>query len=324
MARIFLSYRRADGVAAGARTAIYQALTKHYGTRSVFMDVERLQLAQDFRASLAQELRETDLMIVLIGPAWVPLMRERGDSENDFVRIEIESALAHDKPIMPLLLGDAVMPEADELPESIKTIAFNHGVQLDTGRYFEAGMAKLIGDLDEHIFASFARTRKRRRLATAVAAIVGLGALGAGGWLYQDPEKLPSYGNGAVTEPAPAEIARNTGRIADSLENISEQFAAFGRAGGVIADARQPHELYHNAITYQARGDVQNARKAYATLLTFKLDKLDPYLRFAALVRAQEGPPGAQRALRGLGQAGDPALRDYALALQQPLAERRA
>ena len=185
-------------------------------------------------------------------------------------------------------------------------------------------MAKLIGDLDEHIFASFARTRKRRRLATAVAAIVGLGALGAGGWLYQDPEKLPSYGNGAVTESAPAEIARNTGRIADSLENISEQFAAFGRAGGVIADARQPHELYHNAITYQERGDVQNARKAYATLLTFKLDKLDPYLRFAALVRAQEGPPGAQRALRGLGQAGDPALRDYALALQQPLAERRA
>ena len=55
MPRIFLSYRRADGVAAGARTAIYGALTKHYGARSVFMDVERLQLAQDFRESLAQE-----------------------------------------------------------------------------------------------------------------------------------------------------------------------------------------------------------------------------------------------------------------------------
>ena len=324
MPRIFLSYRRADGVAAGARTAIYQALTKHYGARSVFMDVERLQLAQDFRESLAQELHETDLMIVLMGPAWVPIMRERGGAEHDFVRIEIETAIAYDKPVMPLLLGDnTVMPEAGDLPDSIQAIAFNHGVQLDTGRYFEAGMAKLIVDLDEHIFANFARSRRRRKFALiggGVAVFVGL-LVGAWAWLPTASET--STQRVEKSAHAAEQIASNTGRIADSLEDLSTQFSALAQAGGIIADATRPHELYHNARTYQQRGDTLNARQAYQALLQHKLDKLDPYLRYAELVAAQEGLPGAQRALRALTAAGDPALRDYAVTIQSPLPDRR-
>ena len=41
MARMFLSYRRADGVASGARSLIYQKMGEHHGPKSVFMDVER-------------------------------------------------------------------------------------------------------------------------------------------------------------------------------------------------------------------------------------------------------------------------------------------
>ena len=131
MAKLFLSYRRADGVASGARSAIYQRLQNHYGPRSVFMDVERMQVARDFRDSLQDEVSTTDAMLVLIGLDWERLMVERGHEEADFVRIEIEVALALEKPVLPILLGEGTrMPAADNVPESIRTFTFNHGVQL--------------------------------------------------------------------------------------------------------------------------------------------------------------------------------------------------
>ena len=70
MAKVFLSYRRDDGVASGARSLIYQKLQEHYGPKSVFMDVERRQVARDFRECLQDEPTNTDVMLVLSGPAW--------------------------------------------------------------------------------------------------------------------------------------------------------------------------------------------------------------------------------------------------------------
>ena len=317
MPRIFMSYRRADGVAAGARTGIFQALEAHYGRASVFMDVERLQVAHDFRSSLRQELCEADIVIMLIGPQWADIMRERGFDENDFVRIELETALAFEKPIMPLLLGmDTVMPSADTLPESIRTIAFNHGVQLDTGRYFSAGMRRLIADLDEHIFAGFDKARRRRRLLAGTAAALVLVAAFAGAtWWFKTTAGSPT---------ANRDIADNTGRIADSLENLSERFAQLSQTGGTIPTPRAPHEHYHNARVYELRGDYANARKSYAALFNGGVGKLDPYLRLSAFLRAQEGVAGARATLRELPVAGDTFWKDYAVnLLEAPALQRR-
>jgi len=315
-----MSYRRADGVAAGARTAIYKALQRHYGPHSVFMDVETLQLAQDFRQSLHAALNDTDLMVLLIGPQWVELMRDRGGDRDDFVRIEVETALKFGKPIMPLLLGsDAIMPGAQDLPESIQSISFNHGVQLDTGRYFDAGIARLITDLDAHIFADFAALRRRKywscRIAAGVAiALVGAGVLHWSPWQQGDAEKSTAAANQApaassaekLTANNPIEnISDNTARIADSLENISEKFSALTRAGGVINDARVAHELYHNARVYETRGDYVNARKSYLALFATGSEELDPYLRFAGLLRVQEGRAGAEQTFRSLPPGAD-------------------
>ena len=174
MARIFLSYRRADGVASGARSLIFQKLEEHYGPRSVFMDVERMQVARDFRDSLMDEVKETDVMLLLIGPAWEKIIVERADEEADFVRIEIETALKLGKRILPLLLGGAIMPDPKVLPESIRGFAWNHGVEIDTGRYFNEGMERLCADMDEHIFGGVVqyRPRPKPKLIAAIAAAV--------------------------------------------------------------------------------------------------------------------------------------------------------
>ena len=86
MAKVFLSYRRADGVASGARSLIYQKLQEHYGPKSVFMDVERMQVARDFRECLQSELEDARVMLVLIGPDWTRVMKEREgpNFERDF------------------------------------------------------------------------------------------------------------------------------------------------------------------------------------------------------------------------------------------------
>lgn len=177
MARIFLSYRRSDGVVSGARSLIYQKLQKHYGAKSVFMDVERMEVARDFRECLQQELSHTEVMLVLIGPEWAGIMQQRGGDENDFVRIEIETALRLEKPVMPLLVGGAQMPDASLLPDSIKAFTFVHGVELDTGRFFNEGMSRLCADLDEHIFKGRALRKKLNRglkYAAITAVIVML------------------------------------------------------------------------------------------------------------------------------------------------------
>ena len=173
MARIFLSYRRADGVASGARSYLYEKLTNHYGPDSVFMDVERMQVGSDFRECLNDELQKTDVVIVLIGPEWVKHIQERAFKQDDFVRLEIETALKQGKPVLPLLLEGAVMPSHTEVPETISAFTFNHGVEIDTGRYFREGVERLCKDLDEHIFNTEPSHKKKKpSLNTAAIAIM--------------------------------------------------------------------------------------------------------------------------------------------------------
>jgi hypothetical protein len=63
-------------------------------------------------------------MLTVIGNNWLDAADERGgrrlDNPNDFVRIEIESALKLGKRVIPVLVHQARMPHPDELPEAIR------------------------------------------------------------------------------------------------------------------------------------------------------------------------------------------------------------
>ncbi len=74
----------------------------------------------------------------------------------------------------------------------------------------------------------------------------------------------------------------------------AEAFRMLSRAGGIIPDAKTVPELYHNARSYEARGEAANARQQYLKLAELGGDFLDPHLRFAALLRAQDGRAGAR------------------------------
>jgi hypothetical protein len=93
---------------------------------------------------LDSQVAKCDLMLVLIGRAWIAGFQVRSDSgERDHVRVEIESALARKIPVVPVFLGDTPVPSRSSLPASIRPL-----LELQASRLqrvsFEADVKTLI------------------------------------------------------------------------------------------------------------------------------------------------------------------------------------
>jgi hypothetical protein len=90
------------------------------------MDVDNIDPGLDFVKVLNEQVTQCDVLISVIGRGWIDALDETGvrrlDNPADFVRIEIESALAQDKRVIPVLVGQALMPRVDQLPEAMKPL----------------------------------------------------------------------------------------------------------------------------------------------------------------------------------------------------------
>ncbi len=137
MGSVFLSYRREDS--AGQARALFQDLAARLGKGAVFMDVDSISLGRDFREVLQERLATCDLMLVLIGRDWLSGKDASGqrrlDDPADFVRLEIAAALNRNIAITPLLLQGAQMPQAEQLPEAIRDLAYRNGFELSHNRW---------------------------------------------------------------------------------------------------------------------------------------------------------------------------------------------
>jgi len=155
MAKIAISYRRSDSQDITGR--IFDRLAAHYGKDTVFRDIDSIQPGIDFRRQIADALRTTDVLLVVAGPAWLGQGKEsatRMENEADPVRIEVETALKRDIPIIPVLVGGMRMPEIADLPASLKDFAYRHAVTVDGGRDFDHHIEGLIRALDRFVHAS--------------------------------------------------------------------------------------------------------------------------------------------------------------------------
>lgn len=147
--KCFLSYRRNDLIVAGSIHRIYEFLSRSLGDGNVFMDVDRIPPGADFRTVLSEEVSRADVVLVVMGQQWAQLLEERGDDLRDFVRIEIESALDQDIPVIPLLVGEASLPAPESLPASIRELSFRNAFRVDPGRDFERDLSRLVEKIGE-------------------------------------------------------------------------------------------------------------------------------------------------------------------------------
>jgi class 3 adenylate cyclase len=80
----------------------------------------------------------------------------------------------------------------------------------------------------------------------------------------------------------------------------TEALAALAKQGGIVQNPSTAPELFHNARSYETRGDAVAARQSYLAFAHLDLDLIDPLLRFAALLRVQEGRAGAREVFAAL------------------------
>ena len=100
-------------------------------------------------------------------------------------------------------------------------------------------------------------------------------------------------------------LQQTTEQIAASVETIAQGFAALAAQGGAIADPKRPDEFYHNARVHELGGDMLNARRDYLAFAGFDVDAIDPYMRFATLLRVQDGRAGAREVFSTFADKGE-------------------
>lgn len=147
--RVFLSYRRDDSGDVTGR--LYDRLIERFGSAQVFKDVDSIPPGVDFRTYLNEQIGTCDVMLAVIGAGWLApdaSGRRRIDDPADFVRMEIEAALERDVPIVPVLVGGAGVPQADQLPETLAALAYRQAQVVRADPDFHRDVDRLLQGLD--------------------------------------------------------------------------------------------------------------------------------------------------------------------------------
>jgi hypothetical protein len=168
--RIFVSYRRSESGTAGR---IFDRLVAHFGEHNVFIDIDNIPFGVDFRRHIGEALRPGDLLLAIVGKNWVgprTAGKNRINDETDPVRVEIETALKRDINLLPVLVDDASMPAAEELPESIKAFAYRNAAEVEPGRDFHFHVDRLIRSIDGMLAGRLSTDASRKTSTEASAA----------------------------------------------------------------------------------------------------------------------------------------------------------
>jgi len=143
--RIFICYRRDDSAEMTDRICEY--LTMRFGRERVFRDLHSIPLGVDFRRHIEAAVGGCDVLLAVVGAQWLEIQdagRRRLDDPTDFVRVEIEAALARDVRVIPVILTKGRMPQAEQLPVSMRDFAFRNGLPVRPDPDFRADMGRLM------------------------------------------------------------------------------------------------------------------------------------------------------------------------------------
>ncbi len=203
---IFISYRRDDS--GGEAGRLHDELARAFGAASVFMDVAGIVPGTDFRKAIDDNVSGCGVFLALIGPQWATITGATGEPRlkdpNDFVRLEIASALARNIAVIPVLVRGTRMPRPEQLPENIRELAYRHSIEISHARW-NSDVLLLIDALKQQVptppksdeairatagpvshlaFGPVAAAKDGRKLALIVGASVVALALAVGGGIF--------------------------------------------------------------------------------------------------------------------------------------------
>jgi hypothetical protein len=143
--KIFLSYRRADSLVIAGRMA--QFLDGIPAIEEVFLDVDSIGVGENFERKIQDTLAKVSHVFVLMGSQWQGPAGASGRARifdaDDIVRQEAGIALRSKVTLVPILVDEARMPRATELPDELQELRKINAFVLRTA-HFEEDMDNLL------------------------------------------------------------------------------------------------------------------------------------------------------------------------------------
>ena len=176
MQNIFVSYRREDSSDVTGR--IFDHLRAAFGEQHLFKDVDSIPLGTDFREVISDAIQRCDVLVVVIGEKWLEARNEAGgrriDDPDDYVRLEISSALDRNIPVIPVLVGGATIPTQESLPAPLQRLAFRNALYVRPDPDFHNDTERLCRDLRRFLKLPDPTKKHESRWRPVTIAIAGV------------------------------------------------------------------------------------------------------------------------------------------------------
>jgi len=134
---IFISYRVND--TSGETGRLVDSLKQCFSDDQIFIDIEKIEPGVDFTVAIARSLESCDVMLAIIGPNWQGLNpstnTSRISNENDWVRLEISTALQRNIRVVPVLVDGAELPVAEQLPDDLQPLLKRQAYEISNKRW---------------------------------------------------------------------------------------------------------------------------------------------------------------------------------------------
>lgn len=152
---LFISYRRADSKPWAGRLA--DDLREYYGRENVYLDLDSNRTAQSYSNQISEALKKSRVAIAVIGPKWLIATSDgpsrRIDTQGDLVRQELEMALNTGIALVTVLVGGAIVPTPDQLPNSLRALSSIQAARM-ADEDWEYDLGRLIESLERHGLAA--------------------------------------------------------------------------------------------------------------------------------------------------------------------------
>ena len=303
-----MSYRRGD--TAGHAGRLHDELVRVFGADRVFMDIGGLSPGDDFIQVLRQRLAESAVVLVAIGPRWMGAKADgtrRIDDPNDFVRLEVVTALADPKTrVIPVLCEGAAMPDEGSLPAPLVPLARRQAFELSDVRWRQdvAALFEVVKPLVP-VAGRARRVAQKAVMATLLLALVAAGLT----WTVR-----------AVGERFASDAAKpGNQRVVASTDRATERSATESRM-----PAAPPPTIVPPRVVATTAAQLARARREWvqdATVSSIEIDctsgrrgecplriRLWSASRVASLDATQPAPDSAWKYRQGGGSSRNPPL----------------
>jgi hypothetical protein len=186
MPSLFISYRRSDSP--DTVKLLHERLKRRLPRWDTFYDHESIPLGEQFPERLRTQVAAATVVLVVIGPKWLPILQERKNTPVDHVRAEVRLALQAAANVVPVLVGHAPLPTPADLaafPDLLPLLECN-GRPVRPDPDFDHDLEAIIAhlqqlDADEAIGATLADKY-------TLTAEIGHGGMGV---VYRAEQKQP-------------------------------------------------------------------------------------------------------------------------------------